>query len=393
MKILKKHPYLAFITFTLLWWSAAFFLPHKAPICPAGYSLKSNSSQFSTINRPDLLQGLNGKTATMIELINCWEKEARALHSPHKLSDDRWQEAQNLASAIHAPEERRSKYRSSHRKPMITDDAKQKYLLEEKQWEQFLPQTYAAASILISLTEADKITAIPEGIQRQKNIHPPSMLNKITLSTERYNSEAIHLAKPDLAFVAHYSHPSTVAALKKQGVDLFVIDQINTIDEVKHSISQIGHVINRSMEADLLSLFMESAIYAIDSRAQDIKLNQGKSLFLNYYTHYSIPTKKGLTGQILERLGVRTGKEHAGLWRIPFTTEEIALVNPEVLIISTPYGESLKEKIQHTPALKKTKAVQKGQVFFVNEDLQESPTQYLVLSYFELFEMLNQVFF
>ncbi len=41
------------------------------------------------------------------------------------------------------------------------------------------------------------------------------LTNRIPLNIDRYNSEKLYMANPQVAFVAHYSHPSVLQALRQ----------------------------------------------------------------------------------------------------------------------------------------------------------------------------------
>ena len=69
---------------------------------------------------------------------------------------------------------------------------------------------------------------------------------------------------------------------------------------------------------------------------------------------------------------------------IPITEEEIVAYNPDRLILMTDTKNTVANKICQSDAIQSTSAYQKHQIFFIPEDVQMTPSQYLVLAYYDL---------
>ena len=116
-------------------------------------------------------------------------------------------------------------------------------------------------------------------------------------------------------------------------------------------------------------------------------------LYLNYYTHFSTPTNETLKSQLLQRLGVppltsSKIRNHKHSWIVPIDQEEIRHINPDCIILSTTDPIAFKKAMAAMPALQDIEAIKRGNIFFVDEAVQESPTQYTVLTYYDLCEAL-----
>ncbi len=223
------------------------------------------------------------------------------------------------------------------------------------------------------------------------------------MDLERVNSETIFQKKPDLAFIANYSHPTTIQALQHQGIELFTLNAFNTIPEIAGSIQQIGQVVDRSIEAELMTLFMESALIAIDNRLLAVhdkyiaSNTTPRFMFLNYHAQFSVPTARTITGHLLQRLMehkivfLSPSNNHFSPWMIPIDQEKIANCNPETLFIATANSQPLHDPIANG-ALSSLGAVKNHRIYYLDDDIQQSNTQYIVLAYFDLAEAILSPF-
>jgi iron complex transport system substrate-binding protein len=260
----------------------------------------------------------------------------------------------------------------------------------------YLPQTYVSASFLLALTDAEQIVALPKGLRSYTSLFPTTLTDQIPRDIDRYNSETLFLAKPSIAFVANYSHPALLNALQEQGVQLFTLTKLNSIPEIGEAIIRTGQAIEKPLQAELLALFIESAIQSIDNRllAMSHALIDNtipKTLFMNYHSQFTTPTSKSLNGQLIERLGIAQNlKETDNEWVVPVDQEHIININPECLIIATPNRKSVEKHLYSNEAFAKVAAIKNRRIYFVDETIQQFPSQYIVLAYYDLFHALAQ---
>lgn len=379
MKIPSIITYTAVSALLIVWWGLAFRsepthvgLPktqehsHKADDC----------SLLSSFERNELKEALSGNYNLMAALMLEWDIDAQHLAKQEvkdvrRLSSEALLESQLIARKL-------QRYRRVGEK-------------------RFLPQTYVAASFLLTLAEPKQIVALPQGFRRQTALYSPNITSQIPVDLDRHHSESLYLCQPDLAFIAPYSHPSTVEALRNQGIKLFSIQALDTFEDICHVLTQIGEATERSDEALLLRTFMEAAMLAIDNRlaCQKEKSSLPKSLYVSYHSAFSLPTKKNLTGQLLIRMGVMEHMEELeayaaqNQWSFPIDQEKIVNYKPECLIISSDNAEGLKQRIDNDPAFAGLRN-SCGRIVYVNEDIINSPSQYIVLAYYDLVQALLQ---
>lgn len=87
-------------------------------------------------------------------------------------------------------------------------------------------------------------------------------------------------------------------------------------------------------------------------------------------------------------------KEIRGLkkqgWRMVLEMEDILNYDPECIVISTLYPDKLERYLSRLQAFSDLKAVKNNRLFFVDQKNVESPSQYIVLAYFDLVQALQE---
>lgn len=325
--------------------------------------------QLSPLDRNTLKKALGGDYALMTKLIADWEVDARLLsqagiENVRALSSTQFLQSQLLGREL------------AHK---VMTDAKIKVL----------PQTYVAASFLLALTSPDHIIALPTGLRRQEQLYPLSLTSRIPLDVDRHNAEKLYEARPDLAIVsAYYSHPGAIQVLQNQGIDVLATDALGNLEEIKTSLLHIGKAVGKAKEAELMALFIDAALIAIDNRlaANDLCQNSLTVLYVNYHDQYYLPAPNTVCCELLQRLGIANPRASRGYE--PIDREQIRNINPDCLIVSSMHGAALKERIENDPALVKTRALQEHRVHVVDDEVQQTPTQYVVLAYFDIAQAL-----
>lgn len=373
MKIGSFSLYLCAIAILVIWWGLAFRTdPNYATTHQTQHDSTNSIEAFSClkIKREDLKEALAGNFTLMALLVASWDAEAQYMQQMGIDGIQRLPLSTILSSQLAAKE--LSRKRTSNEK-------------------RFLPQTYVAASFLLALAEPQQIVALPNGFRQQEALYDPQITSQISLDIDRHHSETLYLQKPELAFVASYSHPSTVEALRNQGIQLFTIGALDTFQDICNVLTQIGNVTDRVAEAQLLRIFMEGAMLAIDNEIAFRKRENPvpKSLYVSYHSAFSLPTKKNLTAQLLIRLGVMEYMEELeaytsqNQWSVPIDQEKIVNFKPDCLIISSDNAEGLKRRIDSESTFNGLRNTCQ-RIAYVNEDIVNSPTQYIVLAYYDL---------
>ena len=404
--------YLSVAAFIMGWWMLAF-QKDDTPllIIPANQSqslaIKTANllEELSPLQRDTLQKALTGNFPLMRKLIDDWDQEAQLLARKgigniQRLPPESYLQTHILAQLLRdsSPDSLR-RLNCKINLDSIQDDSGRLVRIEDT-FKRFLPQTFAAASFLMAIAPPDEITALPKGMRYLPQIYSTEKLASIPANIDRTHSERLFLAQPHLAFVAPYSHPPALEVLKNQKIQLYTLKYFDTLTEIEEALLKIGHASNHILEAQLLALFMEASFLAIDNRLQALQTitdhsSSGKRLlYLYYHQHYMIPTTKSLTGQLMARALSHCPQFSCPIpesrcdWRIPFEQEKILQAEPECLIISTPFYANTQVLTHNQQAMQQTEALKSGKIFYLDEAIQESPTQYIVLAYYDIFQAL-----
>ena len=115
-----------------------------------------------------------------------------------------------------------------------------------------------------------------------------------------------------------------------------------------------------------------------------------KLLVLDYKYHYRLPTTKSLTGQLLQRLCLQHPYldslifESQFEWTTPFSQEQILGFNPDCLILSTSF-----DPLNAPPSIP---CLQTHHLYCVDANIQDSPTQFIILAYLDLFQAISMMY-
>lgn len=388
----------------LCWWGVAFkSAPQTQPVRiieahqPSTPQLPLFSS-LTQLHRDELQKALAGNTSLMAKMIADWDVDAQLIEDAgynhtKRLPGKSYLRSQVLGRMLTQSKPRRlERLREQMRAKSVTDDAENTLDLA-KAPRRFLPQTYGAASFLLALQDPKQIVALPRGLREQTQLFPVEVTSQVPIDVDRFNSEKLYLAKPDVAFIAHYSHPAMVDALRSQGIPLFTITKLDTIEDIKNALMKLGQVINRSFEAELMAIFMDAALLAIDNRMmalKEAKKASARILFVNYHNQFSLPGARTLTGQLLQRAGISQMMAGTSFdWLIPIDQESIVNFNPDCLIVATTNRQEAKTQLQQNPALSHLPVVQNQKVVFVDENIQQFPSQHIVLAYFDIYQAIT----
>lgn len=412
MQVVKVYWLPAF--FIIFWWALALKNSSQAQFTDReqiARQIEANKAQYnissiSFIKRDQLQAALSGDVDTMLSLILNWDIEAQMMS---QISHGKFQRISPEGFLRSQVLGRHMKMKHNLNTSSTSETLPfESYLYKtccEKQNKRFLPQTYAAASLLLAIAEPDSIVALPGNMRSETQLYPLSLTQKIPLDIDRYNSEKLHLMAPSIAFVASYSQPTTVQALKDQGIVLHTMGNLNSILEISQEILAMGAIVEQPQKAELLTLFIEAAMCAIDNQlsllTERLIAKWGgvpKVLFLNHFQQYSVPSPSSLTGQLLEKIALfditlqyATATAPGDNWVVPIGKEQIVNLNPDCILIVTENKRALQHEILADKSLCEVVAVKNDRIFFLDEATQHSPSQYTVLAYHDLIEALTQL--
>lgn len=351
--------YLFAISFVFAWWYCSFCEEKPPVLTPVSKSKTTLPLLLSPLSRDKLHQALSGDFALMSELICEWDYDAQILEShgflnTERLARHKFVRALTLSRAI-------------------------KNQLPRKKEHRFLPQSFSSASFLLALLDPQEIIALPEGFRKRIPLLQPEKLAQIKHDFSPHTKELLYLLKPECVFVMPYSNPGVLQALETQKIPYLCLAGASRLEDIFTQLKAIGEAVARPLEAELLSVFMESALMAIDTRMK--LLSPGPTTFyLTFGSRFSYPAENTLTGELLKRMPL-----HPFNWQTPLTREELLVLRPQRLIVACENRQEVKKLALTHP----TVAHLQTPIYFVDESIQASPDQYLVLAYYDIFEALT----
>ncbi|SCA63981.1 hypothetical protein SCG7109_BY_00020, partial [Chlamydiales bacterium SCGC AG-110-M15] len=356
-----KSPFALYITIPTLialWWVLTL-LPSQIPA--ENKQLSSTTSinilpQLSPLDRDNLKKALSGDIITMIQHITDWEIDAQILKN---------QGIQNIQSL---PSESFLKTLQLARE-----------LTEFTSKDRYLTQSYPSASILLALLNPQNLVAIPSGLREHLDIYSEDILKAIPLNADRQRSEEIYKTQPLIAFIASYSNAQTVSTLQAQGIPTCLLPIPHSFDDICKNIEFLGEQCHAQAKAHILSSYLQAARHNMINRLaalrhQDPKSRPIKTLVLQRYHNWHCPHCHSLLGQAIDELGVRQiardiSNASGSKWNIPLSQEQMLLLSPDCLILSSPQGSPL-------PMFKSN-----PKPHYVDAYAQQDLSQYFLLAY------------
>lgn len=345
------------LLFILGWWYCSFAKPSTFSHSEVRLVSSAPTKQapladiLSPLSRNELKQALEGDINLMARLIAEWDQDAQILET-HGFIEAQRLPRHDFVKALLLGRTLRLKApsTSSHK---------------------FLPQTWASASFLLALLPVEQIAALPAGYKKKGSLPLPELRGEY--------AEFIHRYKPSLAFCAPYSNPGVIQILQAQHIPFHIAKPLTQVEDIFEELQTTGSYIGKKEEAELMTLFMKAALLAIDNRAQLLHPYE-KTFYLSWGTHFSYPTDKMITGQLVKRLHLNQElPSPSGLaWKVPLDRETLLKLNPSRLILACENPQKFSFPEWGKPL----------EIALVEETLLESPDQYIVLAYFDLYEAL-----
>lgn len=355
------------------WWSFAFMQQKKSTHTLSYRSAKKiystqqkNKSYFlSPMHRYEIAEALSGNIKTILDLVDAWDLDAKILKTEGveniKTVDDSMLFRLKILSRLisYSDESLQTE------KPLI------------------LPQTYMAATYLLSIAPSYKIAALPKMLRSQP-LFSDEKMSAITQDIHRYNNEALYAMHPTVAIVAPYSDPTVVHTLNQQNIPTLTLETATTVEEIKHQLLTIGELANNTYEAEILSYFMQAALIAIENRFHLHKNQENKKVaVLKYYQSFFQYPDNSLTSHLIDRIDQKQFHFYK-TDNYEVSKEALLNYNPDILLISSLKSNDLEKSLLNDLYIQQTNAYKEGRVHFLDEAIQDSPTHFTVLAYFDL---------
>ncbi|MFE0504757.1 ABC transporter substrate-binding protein [Peribacillus butanolivorans] len=188
------------------------------------------------------------------------------------------------------------------------------------------------------------------------------------------NTELIVSLKPDLVLAhassAHNSNEG-LQQLKDAGIDVLVVNDAQSFDEVYESINMIGQATGEHDKAKEIVANMKTKLKEIQEKAKSVKDEERKTALVEVSPSPDIytPGKNTFMNEMLNIISAENAAAELDGWA-KIDEESMIAANPDVII--TTYGYYTKDPVSEVTGRKgweDVAAVKDGQVFDVHSDL------------------------
>lgn len=195
----------------------------------------------------------------------------------------------------------------------------------------------------------------------------------------------VHL-RPDLVIAFRGNPLRVVHRLKDLGLPVFVLDEGTTLVSVFDLIHKIGRITRKEKAAEALITLLRENLLSTEIRLK--KASERPRVFIDLYGKglWTFGKKSVLNDLVSKARGENVAGEIPRAW-FNYNREELIHQNPEfIVVISKSESDFLGVKawITEEAHLESIRAIQKGNIYFLDEDLIARPGP-------RLFQALNQL--
>ncbi len=206
--------------------------------------------------------------------------------------------------------------------------------------------------------------------------------------------EKIIELQPDLIIAFRGNPLRLVRRLKDLELPVFVLEEGTTLQSVFVLIHKIGQITRKEKTAEDLVTRLHDHFKRIETSLKDVE-NRPK-VFINLYgkSLWTCGNKSFLNDLVSKAKGVNVAGDIARAW-FSYNREELIHQNPEyIVIISRSDADFLEVKkwLTKEAHLESIQAVQKGNIYFLNEDLITRPGPRLLQAFDQLAQILHPSF-
>lgn len=231
---------------------------------------------------------------------------------------------------------------------------------------------------IVTLTPSNTEIAYELGLGEEivgvsdNDTYPEDVKTKEKVGGMEFNVEKIISLKPDL-ILAHDSAGATaetgIQQLRDAGIDVLVINNAATIDEMYKSFEMIGEATGTTAEAETEVKELKSGFADLEKKAASIKEENEKSVFFAIDQTPFTAGNGTFLNEVFEMLHINNTMADQEGW--PQVTEEAVVEkNPDVILINYgAYVENAVDGVLKREGWDSVNAVKNKEVFEVNGDI------------------------
>lgn len=238
-----------------------------------------------------------------------------------------------------------------------------------------IAQTAQAATLCLFLFP-EQVLAVPQSCREQSSFSfcDPQRLKAVPYHASLKDGATMRRHHPHtLVIGASFSNPYTLAGFERQGFPLYFFSYPRTMEAFFSQIEKLGSDLKLNSSSPL---FLKNALAALDHEAKLIS-HEEKLLVLFSYDKLSAPEKN----QLLYDLLLRIPSFHLPDPKQLKSPQEIAKLNPDYLLLITPYPEIARARNDCLGPHTELRAI--------TDSAAHSPTQFILYAYQQILKELS----
>ncbi len=197
--------------------------------------------------------------------------------------------------------------------------------------------------------------------------------------------------EPDLVIAARFTNPDFLRRLQDSGINVLLLDELNTIEGIKNNIELIGGAICEDENARALVEKMDRGLYDVESTVGQ----SNKGLRALYYSPSGFTAGSDTTmGEMIQRAGAINVASQAGIkGHKKISLEFLISQDPDVIILSSdsPGDSKTLKNLLSRSALRELRAVRENRVIVIDARYLTTASHYVVRGIRELALRLHGV--
>jgi iron complex transport system substrate-binding protein len=237
--------------------------------------------------------------------------------------------------------------------------------------------------ILVDLVPLERILALTY-LADDPEISNVSEQAKLVSKKVKANPETIIALRPDVLFIADWQPVELIQTIRDAGVPVYIYKTPSTIEDVKHVIREIAHVVGEEQMGQQMVTQMENQLGTIQKSLEKVSSEERKTVVL-FSLMGGIGGQGSLFDDICRYAGVVNGASKVGVGKNEMMSkEQIIAANPDVFIMPTwNYNgktnvEEFKAGVRDDLAFQSLRAIKEEQLFTIPDRHLSSSSQYIV---------------
>ncbi|WP_235062599.1 ABC transporter substrate-binding protein [Thalassobacillus devorans] len=230
--------------------------------------------------------------------------------------------------------------------------------------------------IAFALGQGEKMV----GVSDYSN-YPEETANIEKVGGQEMNVEKILSLNPDMVLVSTFhfeNHSAVLQKFKKAGIDVVVVDDATSFEDVYENIQLVGKATGSQDKADQIVKDMETRLAKVKEKAKQVE--EKKKVWVEVAPAPDIFTTGTGTfmHEMLEAINAKNVAAEEEGW-VKFTEEEAVNLKPEVIITTYGYyGENPEAQVLNREGWSEVPAVENEQIFDVDNDTVTRPGPRLI---------------